>query len=66
MLAFLTITKICKKILRFVLGKILTFFYRILNTEFNEFCKTPEQAQLNFCPKSLRGEIDDLNTWIYE
>jgi len=38
---------------------------RILNTEFNEFTETEEQALLDFYPKELRSEIDDLNNWIY-
>ncbi|XP_064617664.1 glutathionyl-hydroquinone reductase YqjG-like isoform X2 [Liolophura sinensis] len=38
---------------------------RMFNTEFNEFCKTPEQRALNLYPEDLRGEIDQLNAWIY-
>ena len=38
---------------------------RMLNTEFNAFCKTPEQRDLDLYPLSLRGKIDELNDWIY-
>lgn len=38
---------------------------RILNTEFNEFCRTPEQKALNFYPGNLQKSIDELNSWIY-
>ncbi len=30
-----------------------------------EFCKTPEQKELDLYPKPLREEIDELNGWIY-
>ena len=38
---------------------------RMLNTEFNEFCKTQAQKQLDLYPGSLRKDIDDVNEWIY-
>ena len=38
---------------------------RMLNSEFNEFCKTPEQQALDLYPEHLREEIDSLNEWIY-
>ncbi|XP_022334690.2 glutathionyl-hydroquinone reductase YqjG-like [Crassostrea virginica] len=38
---------------------------RMLNTEFNEFCKTQAQKQLDLYPESLRKDIDDVNEWIY-
>ncbi|CAL1541364.1 unnamed protein product [Lymnaea stagnalis] len=38
---------------------------RMLNSEFQEFCKTPEQEALNLYPEDLRPEIDGLNSWIY-
>ena len=37
----------------------------MLNTEFNEFCKTQAQKQLDLYPESLRKDIDDVNEWIY-
>jgi len=38
---------------------------RMFNTEFNAFCETPEQKELNFYPEDLRTEIDAMNEWIY-
>ena len=38
---------------------------RMFNTEFNEFCKTPEQKALDLYPDSLKEKIDDVNSWIY-
>ncbi|KAL4233490.1 hypothetical protein ACF0H5_008171 [Mactra antiquata] len=37
----------------------------MLNTEFNDFCKTDEQRKLDFYPDNLRNQIDKLNEWIY-
>ena len=31
--------------------------------EFNEFCRTPQHAALEFYPAELRAEIDALNYW---
>lgn len=33
---------------------------RMLNSEFNDFCKTEEQKQLDFYPENLRKSIDDI------
>ena len=38
---------------------------RMLNSEFNAFCKLPEQAALDLYPEPLRAEVDALNEWIY-
>ena len=38
---------------------------RMLNTEFNEFCATKEQAALDFYPEDLREQIDAVNEWVY-
>lgn len=38
---------------------------RMLNSEFNEFSATPEQAALDLYPEQLREAIDELNDWIY-
>mgnify|MGYP000037092685 CR=1 FL=1 len=37
---------------------------RMLNTEFNAFCKTEEQKKLHLYPDHLKHEIDELNEWI--
>ena len=39
---------------------------RMLNTEFNELCATPEQRALDLYPAALRQEIDAVNEWIYK
>ena len=38
---------------------------RMLNSEFNEFSATPEQAALDLYPEQLREAIDGVNEWIY-
>ena len=38
---------------------------RMLNSEFNDFCKLPEQAAIDLYPEPLRAEVDTLNDWIY-
>ena len=38
---------------------------RMLNSEFNEFCSTPEQRALDLYPENLRQQIDAVNEWIY-
>ena len=39
---------------------------RMLNSEFNDFSATPEQATLDLYPVHLRPAIDKLNDWIYK
>ncbi len=39
---------------------------RMLNTEFNEFCATPQQKEIDLYPKQLQETIDSLNEWIYK
>lgn len=38
---------------------------RMLNSEFNDFCKTEEQKRMNFYPEDLRDRINEMNAWIY-
>ena len=38
---------------------------RMLNSEFNQFCETEEQRKLDLYPESLRGAIDEVNSWVY-
>lgn len=38
---------------------------RMLNSEFNEFCPTEEQQNLNLYPREFKEKIDELNVWIY-
>jgi putative glutathione S-transferase len=37
---------------------------RMFNTAFNDFL-SPAQASLDFYPENLRGEIDEINEWVY-
>lgn len=36
---------------------------RMLNSEFNEFCATSQQRELDLYPSELRQEIDAINDW---
>ena len=38
---------------------------RMLNSEFNLLCGTPEQAALDLYPEVLRATIDSVNEWVY-
>lgn len=38
---------------------------RMLNTEFNKFCQTDAQRNLDLYPGHLREQIDEVNNWIY-
>lgn len=38
---------------------------RMLNSEFNAYCPTVEQSNLDFYPADLRSKIDAINEWIY-
>ncbi|KAJ8027275.1 Glutathione S-transferase omega-like 2 [Holothuria leucospilota] len=38
---------------------------RMLNSEFNEFCGTPAQKEMDLYPEALHSEIDEVNSWIY-
>lgn len=37
---------------------------RIFSKEFNEFCVTSEQKNIDLRPESLQSKIDGLNDWI--
>ena len=38
---------------------------RILNSAFNAYCATPEQAAIDLYPADLRPTIDATNEWVY-
>ncbi|XP_028405035.1 uncharacterized protein LOC114527545 [Dendronephthya gigantea] len=38
---------------------------RMLTREFNEFCPTLEQKELDLYPVELRKDIDEMNDWVY-
>eukprot|EP00794_Sanderia_malayensis_P000323 gene323-954_t len=37
---------------------------RMFNSQFNAFCKTKEQAELNLYPDDLKEKIDGINEWV--
>ena len=39
---------------------------RMFNSEFNEFCSSPEHQKVDLYPEQLRKKIDELNEWIYK
>ena len=61
----ITVPVIWDKKQRTIVNNESSEIIRMLNTEFNEFCKTPEQKTLNFYPDDLRADIDAVNEWIY-
>ena len=36
---------------------------RMMNSEFNEFCETPEQKKLDLYPEPLRKQIEEVEAW---
>ncbi len=39
---------------------------QMFNSEFNDFCKTPEQRALDLYPAELKEQIDSVNEWMYK
>jgi glutathionyl-hydroquinone reductase len=39
---------------------------RMFNEEFNDLIDNEEQKKRNYYPENLRGEIDEINEWIYD
>ena len=37
---------------------------RMMNSEFSEFCETPEQKELDLYPEPLRKQIEEVEAWI--
>ena len=37
---------------------------RMFNSEFNAFCKTKEQAEIDLYPKEKKSQIDEINEWV--
>ena len=60
-----TVPTLWDKVQKTVVNNNSADIIRMLNSEFNEFCKTPEQQALDLYPEHLREEIDSLNEWIY-
>ncbi|XP_066281845.1 glutathionyl-hydroquinone reductase YqjG-like isoform X1 [Branchiostoma lanceolatum] len=38
---------------------------QMFNSEFNDFCATPEQKELDLYPEHLKAQVDGVNEWIY-
>ncbi|KAL5009845.1 hypothetical protein ScPMuIL_012150 [Solemya velum] len=61
----ITVPVLWDKVKKTIVNNESSEIIRMLNTEFNEFCKTPKQKALNFYPENLQKSINELNSWIY-
>lgn len=61
----ITVPVLWDKVQKTIVNNESSEIIRMLNKEFNAFCKTEEQRQLDFYPDDLKKEIDDLNDWVY-
>ncbi|RDD43627.1 Glutathionyl-hydroquinone reductase YqjG [Trichoplax sp. H2] len=60
-----TVPVLFDKVKNIVVNNESSEIISMLNSEFNEFCATPEQRELDLRPSHLASEIDELNSWIY-
>ena len=60
-----TVPVLYDKLQKVIVNNESSEIIRMLNTEFNAFCKLPEQAAIDLYPEALRAEVDALNEWIY-
>jgi putative glutathione S-transferase len=60
-----TVPVLYDKVKKVIVNNESSEILRMLNSEFNAYCKLPEQAALDLYPESLRAEVDALNEWIY-
>ena len=60
-----TVPVLYDKVQKTIVNNESSEILRMLNSEFNAFCKSPEQAAIDLYPESLRAEVDTLNEWIY-
>ena len=60
-----TVPVLYDKVQKVIVNNESSEILRMLNSEFNAFCKLPEQAALDLYPEPLRAEVDALNEWIY-
>lgn len=60
-----TVPVLYDKVQKTIVNNESSEIIRIFNTEFNAFCKTPEQAAIDLYSEALKAEIDALNEWIY-
>ncbi|XP_071113670.1 glutathionyl-hydroquinone reductase YqjG-like [Haliotis cracherodii] len=61
----ITVPVLWDKQLKTIVNNESSEIIRMLNTEFNAFCKTSEQRELNFYPADLQAVIDGINEWVY-
>ncbi|CAI8051193.1 Glutathionyl-hydroquinone reductase YqjG [Geodia barretti] len=60
-----TVPVLYDKVQKTIVNNESSEILRMLNAEFNAFCKSPEQAAIDLYPEPLRAEVDALNEWIY-
>jgi putative glutathione S-transferase len=60
-----TVPVLYDKVQKTIVNNESSEIIRMLNSEFNAFCKTPEQAAIDLYPEALRAQVDSLNEWIY-
>lgn len=60
-----TVPVLYDKLQKVIVNNESSEIIRMLNTEFNAFCKLPEQVAIDLYPEALRAEVDALNEWIY-
>ena len=60
-----TVPVLYDKVQKTIVNNESSEIIRMFNTEFNAFCKSPEQAAIDLYPEPLRAEVDALNEWIY-
>lgn len=60
-----TVPTLWDKVRKTIVNNESSEIIRMLNTEFNAFCKTQEQRDIDIYPENLRTKIDELNSWIY-
>lgn len=60
-----TVPVLYDKLQKVIVNNESSEIIRMLNSEFNAFCKLPEQAAIDLYPEALRPEVDALNEWIY-
>ena len=60
-----TVPVLYDKVKKVIVNNESSEILRMFNSEFNDFCKLPEQAAIDLYPELLRAEVDALNEWIY-
>ena len=60
-----TVPVLYDKVKKVIVNNESSEILRMFNSEFNDFCKLPEQAAIDLYPEPLRAEVDALNEWMY-